>query len=635
MEVALIHRSNRNNCILCCIFFGVRTLKICHPFTTPYFQEQRLTKESLTSGNYRQTHTMIFPLVFVIIGYVYGSVQNIEFNIVRRISQSSSLISINGHNDTLGPTLRFSSGDDVNLLVNNYLKEPVSIHFHGLILSNTKNWGNLCDGVPGVTQKKIPSGFSYWYNFTIPNSTCGTFWYHSHSSIQYGEGLRGVVIVDCPEMSEYERKIIGDGKPEEIIEQIITLSDYYTTPYDLILDNLISPNGGPDPHVDGLLFNGKLSSGQIISSLGGKVLKIKLINIAVSSTQVFHIDNHEMIIIETDGILVKPWKTKTLSLAVGQRYTILVLLDKEKGNSKIIHGSSKMMGYFTQIHWLAYNESGPFETSNQNIDIKSLPDFKLDELYHELLPVNRQYLPDPTYKISLDYKFSREEDVKSNYGTGMYLVNNSTMPDYLGAEDEVLILGARGKHNPISLPFNETVEIAINSIDHMRHPWHLHGHWFQVVSIGTRNIGPLHWNKPDTDSMKKYKEDISYWNQSNVPMMRDSINIQGHSYAVIRFTTNNPGYWLLHCHVDWHMMKGLGVILSSGTENIQIKSLCDPFLSKTDNQSSKPSTVLESSVPSLHILPGDEDRQVNKFKVLLIYFFLMCLINSIIYFIIM
>lgn len=54
------------------------------------------------------------------------------------------------------------------------------------------------DGAIGVTQCGIQPGQSFWYNFTISSTQCGTFWYHAHSSVQRADGLYGGTIVHCP-----------------------------------------------------------------------------------------------------------------------------------------------------------------------------------------------------------------------------------------------------------------------------------------------------------------------------------------------------------------------------------------------------------------------------------------------------
>jgi iron transport multicopper oxidase len=66
-----------------------------------------------------------------------------------------------------------------------------------------------------------------------------------------------------------------------------------------------------------------------------------------------------------------------------------------------------------------------------------------------------------------------------------------------------------------------------------KHPIHLHGHSFHVV----RSAGSSTYNFDD-------------------PVIRDVVSIgeQGDN-VTIRFFTDNPGPWFLHCHIDWHLEK--------------------------------------------------------------------------------
>lgn len=40
-------------------------------------------------------------------------------------------------------------------------------------------------------------------------------------------------------------------------------------------------------------------------------------------------------------------------------------------------------------------------------------------------------------------------------------------------------------------------------------------------------------------------------------MRRDVLMVNANSYTIIRFKTGNPGIWLLHCHIEWHIEAGL------------------------------------------------------------------------------
>jgi hypothetical protein len=45
------------------------------------------------------------------------------------------------------------------------------------------------------------------------------------------------------------------------------------------------------------------------------------------------------------------------------------------------------------------------------------------------------------------------------------------------------------------------------------------------------------------------------------PVLRDTITVLEGSYIVLRFADRNPGLWMMHCHIDWHMAAGLAMVL--------------------------------------------------------------------------
>ena len=82
-----------------------------------------------------------------------------------------------------------------------------------------------------------------------------------------------------------------------------------------------------------------------------------------------------------------------------------------------------------------------------------------------------------------------------------------------------------GQVNPYVVKYNDVVEIVINNKNTNLHPWHLHGHQFQV----------LERTNPNTGSFSG-----TYSNYSRTPAQRDTIMLQPQAYAVIRFRANNP-----------------------------------------------------------------------------------------------
>lgn len=84
----------------------------------------------------------------------------------------------------------------------------------------------------------------------------------------------------------------------------------------------------------------------------------------------------------------------------------------------------------------------------------------------------------------------------------------------------------------------------ISSSDTGFHPFHLHGHDFQVVNKA------MDYTSNDTELNPPIDE-----NQVN-PIRRDTVTVPPGGSTTIRWRADNPGAWLFHCHVDWHHTQG-------------------------------------------------------------------------------
>lgn len=89
---------------------------------------------------------------------------------------------------------------------------------------------------------------------------------------------------------------------------------------------------------------------------------------------------------------------------------------------------------------------------------------------------------------------------------------------------------------PFVLPFNRTIDVYINNTDGGEHPFHLHGHRFFVIS---------------TSEYESAIRGTSF--PSSASISRDVVSVPAMGYAQIRFVSDNPGVWMFHCHIDWHM----------------------------------------------------------------------------------
>lgn len=104
----------------------------------------------------------------------------------------------------------------------------------------------------------------------------------------------------------------------------------------------------------------------------------------------------------------------------------------------------------------------------------------------------------------------------------------------------------------------------------LAHPFHLHGHGFYITN---RYSAP-----PDQPMNGKIvreaindgtferrfgqirKEGKDYGN----PCKKDTIQVPSKGLVVLRVLFDNPGFWMMHCHIDWHLGIGMAFIIQVG-----------------------------------------------------------------------
>jgi len=90
---------------------------------------------------------------------------------------------------------------------------------------------------------------------------------------------------------------------------------------------------------------------------------------------------------------------------------------------------------------------------------------------------------------------------------------------------------------PFVLPFNQSVLVLFNNTDNGEHPLHLHGRSFWVLATS---------DFPAAETLYK-----PYY------LKRDVVSVPARGWAKVVFMSDNPGVWLLHCHIDWHVAAGM------------------------------------------------------------------------------
>nr|BAI66140.1 laccase [Pleurotus salmoneostramineus] len=440
-----------------------------------------------------------------------------------------------------GPLIRGNKGDNFRIDVINQLSDTqmdidTSIHWHGLFQKGT-NWA---DGPAMVTQCPIIPDHSFLYDFNVPDQA-GTFWYHSHLGLQYCDGLRGAFVVYDP---NDPHKNLYDVDDESTV---LTIGDWYHVP---------SPQEGGPPSADSTLFNGKgrfrddpTADLFVMNVDKGSRYRIRLVSIACDPWFDFAIDGHNFTIIEADGESTQPHTVDALRIFAGQRYSIVLTADQDVGNYWIRgnpNPASSIAGFDGGINSaiLRYN-TAPVEEPTTQLATPQIPlrEQDLVALTNPTVP-GTHTLGAADINIPLNFAFDA--------ANALFAVNNFT---FVPPNVPVLLQILSGAHTPqdllpsgsvYTLERNKVVELTLLPLALAGpHPIHLHGHSFYVVkSAGTTQ---LNWDNA-------VRRDVV------------ALGTTAGDNVVIRFETDNPGPWFLHCHIDFHLELGFAAVFAEDPE---------------------------------------------------------------------
>ncbi|XP_018402155.1 PREDICTED: laccase-4-like [Cyphomyrmex costatus] len=92
------------------------------------------------------------------------------------------------------------------------------------------------------------------------------------------------------------------------------------------------------------------------------------------------------------------------------------------------------------------------------------------------------------------------------------------------------------------------------------HPFHLHGYQFRVVAM--ERIG----HNTTADEVRELdKQGLIHRKLKRAPL-KDTVTVPDGGYTIVRFYANNPGYWLFHCHIEFHVEIGMSLIFKVGED---------------------------------------------------------------------
>ncbi|KAH1055487.1 hypothetical protein J1N35_033552 [Gossypium stocksii] len=549
--------------------------------------------------------SFIFLVIFLSLS-ANAQVQRHRFVIqatkVKRLCKTHNTITVNGMFP--GPSLEIKNGDTLEVQVVNKARYNVTIHWHGVRQMRT-GWA---DGPEFVTQCPIRPGGSYTYRFTVQGQE-GTLWWHAHSSWLRAT-VYGALIIRPREGKSYPFP-----KPKR--ETPILLGEWWdTNPIDVVRE---ATRTGAAPNISdaytinaqpGDLYKCSSKETTIVPIDSGETNLLRVINAALNQPLFFKVANHKLTVVGADASYTKPFTTSVLMLGPGQTTDVLIRGDQPPSRYymaarayqsaqnapfdnttttaileyKSASCAAKKCNAPTPImpSLPAYNDTNTVTVFSQSFRSREKAEVPtdIDESLFFTIGLGLNNCP-PNFRKrrcqgpngtrftasmnNVSFVLPRNFSLLQAHQQGIPGVFTTDFPanpplkfDYTGNVSRSLFQPVPGT-KLYKLKYGSRVQIVLQDtsiVTPENHPIHLHGYDFYIIAQGFGNFDP--------------KKDTSKFNLVDPPM-RNTVGVPLNGWAVIRFVADNPGVWIMHCHLDVHINWGLAMafLVENGVGELQ------------------------------------------------------------------
>jgi FtsP/CotA-like multicopper oxidase with cupredoxin domain len=377
-----------------------------------------------------------------------------------------------------GPVIEGEVGDVLEVRFKNSLAEPTTIHWHGLRVPAPM------DGTENV-QWPVAPGQTFVYRFRLPDA--GTFWYHPHSNetVQLERGLYGALIVR------------GPGEPALDHERVLVLDD-------LRLDkkNQLATFGGFVERHDGREGDVRLVNGKVEPELtlaAGTIERWRVVNASSARYIRLSIGGAPFHILGTDGGLIDPGPLSVTEVLLAPADRVdLAVGPFEQGTELAVESLEYLRRTIRKrkTERFATLRVGPAKPSRGVIPVRL-------RSITPLAPATAT--PSRTVTLGVRVSLKRIFD---------FVINKER----------------HHQDQPVKVGELQVWDVKNGTL--MDHPFHLHGFFFQVLSINGEPPPFRSWE--------------------------DVINIPPRGTVRIAWMPDNrPGSWMYHCHILEHHASGM------------------------------------------------------------------------------
>ena len=278
----------------------------------------------------------------------------------------------------------------------------------------------------------------------------------------------------------------------------------------------------------------------------------------------FSIDEHPMYVYAVDGAYIEPQLVDAIVVANGDRYSILVEMTTP-GDYTIrtasLAAAQLLSGYAT----LSYRADGKAPLNRTSIPYLNDAGVNItDNVVFFSQPAMKAYPPAPVAQ-SADLTFKMHLRVDGN--SYNWALNSTIYPTALDNETPILFKPDPYEMNNVTITtLNNTwidLIFVTDTFPMPPHPIHKHGNKMWLIGEGN---GVFTWSTV-AEAIQAIPESFNLVD----PPLRDTLATPQAAtepaWMVVRYYVTNPGAWLLHCHVQSHLLGGMSMVIQDGVDH--------------------------------------------------------------------
>lgn len=274
----------------------------------------------------------------------------------------------------------------------------------------------------------------------------------------------------------------------------------------------------------------------------------------------FSIDGHPVYIYAVDGSYIEPQFVDAITVTNGDRYSVLIKIDAP-GNYTMRMASTAAAQMLTGYGVLSVIDGSDVVNASVEAYINDVGSNVTTGVVFFDQSAMKAYPPDI---ISPNANATFKMEIRVTGSSYNWALNSTIYPMELDNESPLLFHPEPYLHNnvTISTQYDDWVDLIFMTATYPMPPHPIHKHSTKMWLIGS-GVGEFNYSSV-AEAMEYIPESFNLVNPPKRDTIATPVATTDRVWMAIRYHVTNPGAWLLHCHIQSHLLGGMVMAIQDG-----------------------------------------------------------------------